>query len=381
MGHVRKASGDELGSLPKIAKVEEVASLETIIDEDVADIVKADIKKDAKKPAQTFRNYENSEFQERVERTYRNIQTKQTVEYVKAVVADHKRLDKAVLSLQEVAAILDRVFDESDPDNDLAQTIHAYQTAESVLKRYFEDRDPMRLKADIPLEQFFGAKEWDELPEHARKLYAGKTLATHFPHIKDWSWFPLAALIHDLGKVCMEEGFGSREQWSGVGDTWVVGCLPDPANIFFDKKFFDGNPDFNNPEYQTKHGIYKPHCGFDNVLCSFGHDEYLSIVLKAHNADLAAMAARGEETPEKRIPPEGVYMIRFHSFYPWHSPKGQGRGYLHLANDEDWRLLPLLKALQKADLYSKSPDMPPVEELKVFYDGLVSKHFGTKVRW
>jgi len=52
-----------------------------------------------------------------------------------------------------------------------------------------------------------------------------------------------------------------------------------------------------------------------------------------------------------------------------------------LANDEDWRLLPLLKALQKADLYSKSPDMPPVEELKVFYDGLVSKHFGTKVRW
>jgi hypothetical protein len=62
MGHVRKASGDELGSLPKIAKVEEVASLETIIDEDVADIVKADIKKDAKQPAQTFRNYENSEF-------------------------------------------------------------------------------------------------------------------------------------------------------------------------------------------------------------------------------------------------------------------------------------------------------------------------------
>ena len=107
---------------------------------------------------------------------------------------------------------MDRVFDESDPDNDLAQTIHAYQTAESVLKRYFEDRDPMRLKADIPLEQFFGAKEWDELPEHARKRYAGKTLATHFPHIKDWSWFPLAALIHDLGKVCTEEGFRSSDK-------------------------------------------------------------------------------------------------------------------------------------------------------------------------
>ena len=129
-------------------------------------------------------------------------------------------------------------------------------------------------------------------------------------------------VIHFLPFVAIwdQQVSGCREQAVDA-----VGCLPDPANIFFDKKFFDGNPDFNNPEYQTKHGIYKPHCGFDNVLCSFGHDEYLSIVLKAHNADLAAMAARGEETPEKRIPPEGIYMIRFHSFYPWHSPKGQGQ--------------------------------------------------------
>ena len=43
----------------------------------------------------------------------------------------------------------------------------------------------------------------------------------------------------------MEEGFGSREQWSGVGDTWVLGCLPDPANIFFDKnKKNDEEPQF-----------------------------------------------------------------------------------------------------------------------------------------
>jgi inositol oxygenase len=96
---------------------------------------------------------------------------------------------------------------------------------------------------------------------------------------------------------------------------------------------------------------------------------------------LDAAAARGEKVPEKRMPEEAISMIRFHSFYPWHSPKGTGRGYLHLANEKDWRMLPMLKALQKADLYSKSPNMPSVEELEVFYGDLISKHFGAVVRW
>ena len=75
---------------------------------------------------------------------YYNIQTKQTVEYVQSCYAEYRKLDKAVLSMQDVSEILDRIIDESDPDNDLPQSIHAYQTAESVLTRYFEDRDPMR---------------------------------------------------------------------------------------------------------------------------------------------------------------------------------------------------------------------------------------------
>jgi inositol oxygenase len=334
-----------------------------------------------KAAAQTFRNYEDSKFQDRVERTYYNIQTKQTVEYVQSCYAEYRKLDKAVLSMQDVSEILDRIIDESDPDNDLPQSIHAYQTAESVLTRYFEDRDPMRLKQDIPLEQFFGLDEWEALPSEAREMYAGKTLATHFPHIQDWSWFPLAGLIHDLGKVCSTEAFGERPQWACVGDTWATGCAPDPANIFFAKNFFEDNPDSTNPEYMTKHGIYAPHCGLDELLVSFGHDEYLAIVLNAHNADLAEQAAAGKPTPPKRIPDEAIYMIRFHSFYPWHSPRGEGRGYTHFANEKDWRCLPLVKALQKADLYSKSPNMPPIEELQAFYGKLMDDHFSAQVRW
>lgn len=136
-----------------------------------------------------------------------------------------------------------------------------------------------------------------------------------------------------------------------------------------------------NPEYTTTNGIYEEHCGIDNLLVSFGHDEYLAIVLKAHNEDLAEEEAQGLPTPPKRIPDEAIYMIRFHSFYPWHTPRGAQRGYTQFATEWDWKMLPMLKALQKADLYSKSPVMPPIEELQAFYGKLMDDHCSSQVRW
>ena len=53
----------------------------------------------------------------------------------------------------------------------------------------------------------------------------------------------------------------------------------------------------------SKYGIYEPKCGLDKITMSWGHDEYLYRVLINHGAT---------------IPQEGLYMIRFHSFYPWH---------------------------------------------------------------
>lgn len=68
--------------------------------------------------------------------------------------------------------------------------------------------------------------------------------------------------------------------------------------------------------YSTKYGIYKPKCGLDNVLMSWGHDEYLYQVLK-HN--------------KTTLPDEGLYMIRYHSFYPWH----QSGDYTSFENEKD----------------------------------------------
>lgn len=39
------------------------------------------------------------------------------------------------------------------------------------------------------------------------------------------------------------------------------------------------NPDFNNPNYNTKAGIYSEGCGLENVFMSWGHDDYMYLVI------------------------------------------------------------------------------------------------------
>lgn len=51
----------------------------------------------------------------------------------------------------------------------------------------------------------------------------------------------------------------------------VVGCQFSDKNIY--PETFAGNPDSQDSVYSTKFGIYEPHCGLDNVMLSWGHDE------------------------------------------------------------------------------------------------------------
>ena len=36
---------------------------------------------------------------------------------------------------------------------------------------------------------------------------------------------------------------------------------------------FAANPDSKDPVYSTEYGVYSPHCGLENVMLSWGHDE------------------------------------------------------------------------------------------------------------
>lgn len=167
----------------------------------------------------------------------------------------------------------------------------------------------------------------------------------------DKDWLHLVGLIHDVGKVMALYG---EPQWCVVGDTFPVGCAVAPSVVLADSTFGD-NPDLKNPKYNTLHGRYAPHCGLDSVILSWGHDEYLYRVLRNHNCSL---------------PQPAFDMIRYHSFYPWHS----GGDYKHLCNKKDEDTLPWIQLFNKFDLYTKQEDVPNVEELRPYYQGLVDKY-------
>src|ERR1700704_3577448 len=167
-------------------------------------------------------------------------------------------------------------------------------------------------------------------------------------------WFVLTGLIHDLGKVLCLYG---EPQWAVVGDTFPVGCAYSDKIVY--PEFFAANPDSQDARYRTPLGIYAEGCGLDKVDVSWGHDEYLYHVVKDY------------------LPDEALYMIRYHSFYPWH----QEGEYGYLMNDKDRAMFEWVRKFNPYDLYSKSASRPNVAELKPYYQELVSEYFPERIAW
>jgi len=167
-------------------------------------------------------------------------------------------------------------------------------------------------------------------------------------------WMVLTGFLHDLGKCLCLYG---EPQWGVVGDTFPVGCAWSDAIVF--PEYFRKNPDAGVAEYQTLHGIYEPNCGLEKVHMSFGHDGYIAEVMKPY------------------LPDEALYMLRFHSFYPWHSHGA----YTHLTNEEDRAMLEWVKKFNLYDLYSKGHKKPDFEQIKPYYDDLFAEFLPEKIDW
>jgi inositol oxygenase len=262
---------------------------------------------------ENFRDYsaDNDRF-DRVSEFYRKSHTYQTVDFVKKQHEKYLKLDKKTMTLWQAFEMLEEIVDESDPDTDSAQIVHAYQTAEACRKRYPDEK---------------------------------------------YDWFHLAGFIHDLGKILAHPAFGGEPQWAVVGDTFPVGCAYSDKNVY--PEYFAANPDYKHPVYSTEFGVYSPHCGLEHVTMSWGHDEYIYQVCIGNGS---------------LLPDEALYVLRFHSFYPWH----KGGAYKHLTTDKDERLLKWVQEFQKCDLYSKSDDpedTPDPIKLRPYYQSLISKYF------
>jgi inositol oxygenase len=146
-------------------------------------------------------------------------------------------------------------------------------------------------------------------------------------------------------------------QWAVVGDTFPVGCAYSDKVVF--AEFLAENPDSKKAAYQTPCGIYAQGCGLDKVHLSWGHDEYLYHVVKDY------------------MPPEALYMIRYHSFYAAHREGAYG----HLMSDQDRRMFRWVVAFNPYDLYSKSAQRPDVTALRPYYKELIAEYFPEALRW
>jgi len=189
---------------------------------------------DQGKSTETFRVYEemsDDPIQMRVKQFYYDQHRNQTLDFVTRKREEWLQFSHASLNIMDCLQILSDFLDASDPDVDVPNLVHAYQTAE-------------RLRQAVP----------------------------------DKPWMHLVGLIHDLGKVMAMWG---EEQYATAGDTYPVGCAP-AKSIVYSRKSFDGNPDMDHPVYSTTNGIYQPGCGLENLIMAWGHDEYTYQALVNH---------------------------------------------------------------------------------------------------
>jgi inositol oxygenase len=257
------------------------------------------------KKKEEFRDYRRN-VRPGVREFYQQNHRYQTLAFVQAKKQEYLPLRKRRMGMWEALEYLNTLVDDSDPDTDLSQIEHLLQTAEAIRR-----------------------------DGHPR-------------------WFILTGLLHDLGKVlCL---FG-EPQWAVVGDTFPVGCAFSDQVVF--PEFFADNPDSQVPAYQTLCGIYREHCGLDNVHLSWGHDEYLYQVVKDY------------------LPPEGLAMIRYHSCYPVH----REGAYTHLLNERDQEMMHWVRTFNPYDLYTKSAERPDVAKLRPFYEDLIAEYFPPVLDW
>lgn len=250
-----------------------------------------------------------------MEQLYTTMHTKQTIEFVLEQRANWLQLDKGEYTILEMIDILS---DRSDAHGDMLGSIRGFQTAERI------------------------RQEW---PDH--------------------DWFHLVGLLHGIGQVLACPAFAGKhtlDQWAVVGDKFVVGCKPSD-DCAFGFSSFQNNPDLLNPIYGTEYGIYEPYCGISNLLMSWGGDEYIYWVLKENGCTL---------------PNQGLNMIRFQSFRPWHA----SRAYTHLEAPEDAETLNWVKEFDRFASDSKKDTVPDVQALKPYYQSLLDKYnIGGKLRF
>ena len=115
---------------------------------------------------------------------YKEMHEKQDLQYVKKKYLEYNKLDNCKMSIKIALSLLDNFIDPSDPDLDVPNSIHAYQTADRIRKKYPDNKE-----------------------------------------------LQIVGLIHDIGKVLFTF---SEPTWAVVGDTFPVGCKYSKSIVYYE---------------------------------------------------------------------------------------------------------------------------------------------------
>ena len=271
------------------------------------------------KKVEEFYNHTDGPRYNTVKQFYYNQHTQQTYNFATTAMKKYEAMDKLVLDPWTALELGGSFVDDSDPDTELDQIFHSFQVAEALRKS--------------------------------------------FPDEEKYGWLHLTGLIHDLGKLLTP--VFNEPQWANVGDTFPVGCMFQRVGVF--PEYFDYNPDLTHPIYSTKLGIYQPQCGLNNLTMSFSHDEYLYKLL-THEKNATQLT-------EKQLPIQSYYIIRFHSFFPWH----KFEAYQIFENEIDKENKNWVQMFASYDLYSKSHEVVNIDEVKPYYENLMKQYLPAKL--
>ena len=108
-----------------------------------------------------FRDYSKSDNDKnnKVAKTYKKMLEKQTLKYVLSKKKKYQKYPNIKKHIWKVFDLLDNIIDESDPDTDLPQIIHAYQTAQALQIQFIKYQSN-QLKTNLKIKDLFRKNEW-----------------------------------------------------------------------------------------------------------------------------------------------------------------------------------------------------------------------------
>ena len=80
---------------------------------------------------------------------YKEMYKNQTLDFVLSMKQKYSKLDNVKMTMNKALSLLDTFIDPSDPDVDEPNSVHAYQTAERIRRKYPHNKELQIINVEV----------------------------------------------------------------------------------------------------------------------------------------------------------------------------------------------------------------------------------------